>query len=62
MGKFGTQGTGRGQLSSPTGIATDMYGFIIVVPMYQFLIKMASLYTALGHMVLVMVSSHGLLE
>ena len=30
MGKFGTQGTGRGQLSSPVGIATDMYGFILV--------------------------------
>ena len=30
VGKFGTQGTGRGQLSSPVGIATDMYGFILV--------------------------------
>ena len=30
MGKFGTRGTGRGQLSSPSGIATDMYGFILV--------------------------------
>ena len=30
VGKFGTQGTGRGQLSSPVGIAIDMYGFILV--------------------------------
>ena len=30
VGKFGTQGTGRGQLSYPSGIATDMYGFILV--------------------------------
>ena len=30
MGKFGTQGIARGQLSSPVGIATDMYGFILV--------------------------------
>ena len=30
VGKFGIQGTGRGQLSSPSGIATDMYGFILV--------------------------------
>ena len=31
VGKFGRQGTGRGQLSSPpVGIATDMYGFILV--------------------------------
>ena len=30
VGKFGTQGNGRGQLSSPSGIATDMRGFILV--------------------------------
>ena len=30
VGKFGTQGTGRGQLSNPSGIAIDMYGFILV--------------------------------
>ena len=30
VGKFGTQGTGRGQLTNPSGIATDMYGFILV--------------------------------
>ena len=30
VGKFGTQGTERGQLSNPVGIATDMYGFILV--------------------------------
>ena len=30
VGKFGAQGTTRGQLSSPGGIATDMYGFILV--------------------------------
>ena len=30
VGKFGTQGTRRGQLSSSAGIATDMYGFILV--------------------------------
>ena len=30
VGKFGTRGTGRGQLSGPSGIATDMYGFILV--------------------------------
>ena len=29
VGKFGTQGT-SGQLSRPVGIATDMYGFILV--------------------------------
>jgi len=31
VGKFGEQGTCRGQLSSPTGIATDKYGFILVL-------------------------------
>ena len=30
VGKFGTQGTGRGQLSNPSGIAIDQCGFIIV--------------------------------
>ena len=30
VGKFGTPGTGRGQLSNPSGIATDMHGFILV--------------------------------
>ena len=30
VGKFGTHGTGRGQMSSPRGITTDMYGFIVV--------------------------------
>ena len=30
VGKFGTQGTGRGQLTKPSGIAIDMYGFILV--------------------------------
>ena len=30
MGKFGSQGTGRGQLKSPSSIAIDMYGFILV--------------------------------
>ena len=30
VGKFGTQGTSREQLSKPVGIATDMYGFILV--------------------------------
>ena len=30
MRKFGTQGTRRGQLSGPCGIATDMCGFILV--------------------------------
>ena len=30
VGKYGTQGTGRGQLDSPCGIATDMYGYILV--------------------------------
>ena len=30
VGKFSTQGTGRGQLSGPSGIATDMHGFILV--------------------------------
>ena len=30
VGNFGTQGTGRGQLSCPVGIATDIYGFILV--------------------------------
>ena len=30
MRKFGIQGTGSGQLSYPRGIATDMYGFILV--------------------------------
>ena len=30
VSKFGTQGIGRGQLSSPSGIATEMYGFVIV--------------------------------
>ena len=30
VGKFGTRGTSSGQLKNPTGIATDMYGFILV--------------------------------
>ena len=30
VGKFGTQGTCRGQLNGPSGIATDLYGFIFV--------------------------------
>ena len=30
VGEFGTQGTGRRQMSNPSGIATDMYGFILV--------------------------------
>ena len=30
VGKFGTQGTGRGQLDEPVGIATDTCGFILV--------------------------------
>ena len=30
VGKFGTRGTGSGQLKHPTGVATDMYGFILV--------------------------------
>ena len=30
VGKFGTCGTGRGQLSGPYGIAVDLYGFILV--------------------------------
>ena len=43
VGKFGTQGAGMGELSYPTGIAIDMYGFILVIiTAYQSLIKMAS--------------------
>ena len=30
VGKFGTYGAGRGQLSGPHGIAVDLYGFILV--------------------------------
>ena len=30
MGKFGTYGTGRGQLNHPYSIAVDLYGFILV--------------------------------
>ena len=30
MGKFGTRGTSSGQLKNPTGVATYMYGFILV--------------------------------
>ena len=30
MGKFGTYGTGHGQLNNPFGIAVDLYGFILV--------------------------------
>ena len=30
VGKFGTQGTGLGQLKNPSGIAVDMCGFILV--------------------------------
>ena len=30
VGKFGTYGAGRGELSSPYGVAVDMYGFILV--------------------------------
>ena len=30
VGKCGTQGTGRGQLNGPCGIAADIYGYILV--------------------------------
>ena len=30
MGKFGTSGTGPGQLNCPRGITVDLYGFILV--------------------------------
>ena len=30
MRKFGTHGTGRGQLNRPYGVAVDLYGFIFV--------------------------------
>ena len=30
VGKFGIQGTGRRQLSGPSSITTDVYGFILV--------------------------------
>ena len=30
VGKFGTRGTGRGQLYRPYGVAVDLYGFILV--------------------------------
>ena len=48
MGKFGTQGTGRGQLSDPSGIATDMCGFILVTELSNSCVsKMVSSYRAL---------------
>ena len=31
VGKFGTHGTGRGQLNSPGGVAIDVCGFILVI-------------------------------
>ena len=30
VGKFGTRGTGRGQLNNPCGIATDIHDFVLV--------------------------------
>ena len=30
VGKFGTHGTGRGQINHPYSIAVDLYGFILV--------------------------------
>ena len=30
LGRYGTQGTGRGQLKGPCGVAVDMFGFILV--------------------------------
>ena len=30
VGKFGTRGTGEGQLSGPCGVAVDLYGFIFI--------------------------------
>jgi len=39
MGKFGEEGVGRGQLSSPTGITTDKYGFILVLECGNFCVS-----------------------
>ena len=62
VGKFGIQGTGKRQLSSPSNITTDMYGFILVTEddtnCVSCLIKLASSYIALDQEVLVMVNSH----
>ena len=30
LGKYGTEGTGRGQLKGPCGVAVDMFGFVLV--------------------------------
>jgi len=35
VGKFGTQSIGRGELNYPSGIAIDMYGFILVTEYVQ---------------------------
>ena len=35
VGKFGTQVSGRDQLNSPFGLATDLNGFIIVADIYN---------------------------
>ena len=35
VGKFGTQGCGRGPLNNPFGLATDLNGFIIVADTYN---------------------------
>ena len=62
VGKFGTQGTGKRQLSNLSDITTDMYGFILITEDDTYcvscLIKLASSYIVLDQEVLVMVNSH----
>ena len=66
VGKFGTQVTGRGQLSSPKGIVAAMYGFISITGLGN---SCASIFDkdgivmhSLDQVVLVMVSSYLLVK
>ena len=57
INKFGTQGSGRGQLSIPRCLAVDVSGFILVTDcgnyhIYPSLINMVTMYTNLGQEVL----------
>ena len=56
VGKFGTQGMGRGQLNGPSGIAVDVYGFILVTEDDNYRVSIFDKDGALDHLVLVMVT------
>ena len=67
VGKYGTQGTGKGKLSFPTGITFDVHGFILVTEAKNNCISIFSKDGVFIHSygelkALIMVGSHFLLE